>query len=105
MSVLWDHLGVPTFLPPVFPAKDKLEIKMLGLQMRRRETPGESAHLADFLVSDEAGWITGQTTHRASGRCEEYLSLQSQYRSFLQRPSITIQIDHLFNLILINLDL
>ena len=78
---------------------------MSGLKMRRRGTPEESLHLADFLVSDEAGWITGQTTHRASGRCEEYLSLQSQYLSFPQRPSITIQIDHLFNLILIDLDI
>ena len=70
-----------------------------------RQTPEESAHLAGFLVSDEAGWITGQTTHRAIGRCEECLSLQSQYRSFPQRPSITLHVDHLFNFILINLDI
>jgi hypothetical protein len=42
-----------------------------------RQTPEESAHLAGFLVSDEAGWITGQTTHRASGRCEAYVFCQN----------------------------
>ena len=55
-----------------------------------RQTPEESAHLAGFLVSDEAGWITGQTTHRAIGRCEDILCLPSEpqhnylCRSFVQ---------------------
>ena len=71
---------------------------MLGLQMRRRETPGESAHLADFLVSDEAGWITGQTTHRAIGRCEDILCLSSEAqlnypgRSFVQFHTLAFDI-------------
>jgi len=46
--------------------------------MRRRGIPEERAHLAVFLVSDEAGWITGQTTHRARGRHEEILWLSPE---------------------------
>src|SRR2546423_1894677 len=65
------------------------------LQGRGKAAP---LHFGKYLPGFD---ITGQTTHRANGRCKECLSLQSQYLSFPQRPSLTIQVDHLFNFILL----
>jgi len=50
------------------PKLDPEEMIKMTIAMGRRGTPEDIAHLVAFLVSDEAGWITGQTMHIDGGR-------------------------------------